>query len=445
MLFWKKLMCELFGPGHKPPPKATFRPQLEPLEKRENPAPVTYVWNAPADGPWNVAANWVAGVAGQYPGQGNDDVAEFSNGSNAKCTLTAPLPNALDGLLLAGGFAGTVQLNSRLTVTGTVDSSLLTGIIDQPNGGGSDLTFGAGVVNWNNTVINSTGTRSDLVINSAADLKVKTGAAIGDNILNSGKVEFMTAMSKAVTFNNNGGISNNIGASLLFQGAWGISTTGTGVITNDGTVKQTGTIGTVNVDLPLVNTNDCSYLEVDSGLTFTRAGQQTAVSVQQNAGDLVLVGGATLTVNYGYVQNAGTLQTLGVNRSYIVSGGQGPVDVAIHGGLLQLHDFTRGNYLGLGVTGFVTMDGGTWEENVDVTGGDVADSFTASKGFLLGGSSSLYVSTAGTPGKGDTLPIMSCATGSISGNFGTTNFDPMVWSAGVDPTNNKRYILTSTT
>jgi hypothetical protein len=231
----------------------------------------------------------------------------------------------------------------------------------------------------------------------------------------------------------------------LFQGAWGISTTGTGVITNDGTVKQTGTIGTVNVDLPLVNTNDCSYLEVDSGLTFTRAGQQTAVSVQQNAGDLVLVGGATLTVNYGYVQNAGTLQTLGVNRSYIVSGGQGPVDVAIHGGLLQLHDFTRGNYLGLGVTGFVTMDGGTWEENVDVTGGDVADSFTASKGFLLGGSSSLYVSTAGTPGKGDTLPIMSCATGSISGNFGTTNFDPMVWSAGVDPTNNKRYILTSTT
>jgi hypothetical protein len=158
MLFWKKLLDALFGPGHKPRPRRSARPGVEQLEERENPAPVIYTWNATADGNWNNPANWTGGTAGQYPGQGTDDVANFTNNSVKKCTLTASLPNSLDALVLAGNFSGTLQLNSPLTVTGADRNSLLGGgFIAQPNGGGSNLIFTGGVVTWGFTIINNIG------------------------------------------------------------------------------------------------------------------------------------------------------------------------------------------------------------------------------------------------------------------------------------------------
>jgi hypothetical protein len=421
------------------------------LKRRECPAVVNYTWNGPAGGAWTDPNYWAGGTPGQYPGQVSteQDVAIFNNTDTANCTLNnGTKPVVLSGLQVTGGYTGTITLNSPLGWTGQggVNSQLAGGTINQPNGANSEIGVGGGVLTLGACNLNGNpGVASTLIVAPGAEVDVTAGAPIGDNIVNSGTVKLTTTMTQAENFTNNAGITNNGGASLLFDGAQGISTNGTGVIANGGLVQRTATTTkstTVPCALPLINNASSAVLQLYGNLQFSQAGTMTGVSVLQTNGEVDIENGATLFVPFGYTQNSGWLFTNG--KSNYIDCGPNNGNVAIHGGNVIVNP--NGGYGTLTVNnGSVTMDGGTLVLAVDGTTLS-SDEFLAANGFVLKGSSSLFVETLDIPpggvAPGQDVYILNTAFGAITGNFTTVTYDPMgIWTLKNEPATGSLYLL----
>ncbi len=429
-----------------------FRPRLEQLEVRYAPAATfTWAYTGAGAGDFMTAANWSGGPVGQVPGQ--DDTIRFDATSVKDCTLNQSAQSKIVARIqMVNAYTGTFKLDAMLGVTsgGTLEG----GTIIQSNGDASTLGFGGGTTTWKGTVLNGGQAVSSLIVGAGATFDVTSNAAtIGDNLKNSGTVHFKADMASDVTFTNNAGITNNSGASIFLDSGKSLKNSGTGIILNSGLVEKTTTsTDPTLIELPLVNSADTASLKLYGDLVFSKAGQQSGVSVLQNNGSVYLYDAVTLELGYGYTQNGGYLQTSG----YLPNNGSpfgifgvagGTTTVRIHGGTVLIG--ADGGYGWLRVNGSFIMDGGTWD--CFVNGADLPQStlIYASGGITLGGTSSLSVITNNVPAggipAGKTVTIMAADAGhAISGDFATKNLYPVgTWTAGIDAGNSNDYDLTS--
>jgi hypothetical protein len=150
-------------------------------------------------------------------------------------------------------------------------------------------------------------------------------------------LSFARTISQDVTFNNNAGVTVETGGTFLINSFHNITAppNSTGVILNQGMVQDDGTGAlAIKVDLPLINNTQTATLQVTaSTLEFTQAGQQTAQSVQQNNGKIILQSGASLNADKGLTMKAGDLWTYGAGTCTIGGG-----TVTISGGEVTISE-----------------------------------------------------------------------------------------------------------
>jgi hypothetical protein len=440
-------VIELFGrlfahPRVRPHSKAAgHRPALEALESRYALAAV-YNWSAPFNGLWNDPNNWQGGPAGTYPGAADDVI--FNGTSLADCEVT--VATVVAGMSMASFYStGQLKLSAPLTLAGS--SQLYGGTINQPNGDNSKLTILSGTLTVDGTTINDSANLSTVGVGPQGALRFENGPnqSVGSTIDSYGTVTFSSTMTADVSFTNNAGFINESRGSVLFDGKYGITTSGTGVFTNKGDATKTVTNAgfTTNVDLPIVNDDPGARLIVQGNLRFSKPGPQTGVSVQVNAGEVDLYTDRILSIPYGYNQNLGYLKVLGAaGTAYMPNAGLGQVGMVIHGGYVFLSADGNNHTLVTGQT--FTIDGGNLVVLVDGTS-LAHDEIIAGQNITLGTAATLSVTTQNVPAggvaAGQKVEILSSGSGSVSGDFGSFNWFGFTWFTEIDGSRNQYYEL----
>jgi len=188
-------------------PIRNVRLSMEMLEQREVPAAANLLWIGPADGNWNVQANWgaIGDIGTKVPDAG--DVLHFDPslmGDNKAGTNENSVDNmaglSVAGIVIGPGYTETVSINQALTTdTFTFNS----GTIDGP----ATLTVNNGGT-WTTGTMKGTGT---------------TLIEAGEFTIDQATIDFRTFVNNGTVWLNGGinlaGVINNGGVFTVRDGA----------------------------------------------------------------------------------------------------------------------------------------------------------------------------------------------------------------------------------
>jgi hypothetical protein len=367
------LLRRLFAPGR--PERAPTGSGRPKLEVLEDRAvpSVENIWVGPSGGLWSDPANWSLGHTPQ-----SDDLLIFGLISDGG--LTAANTDSVDDLPNVS--VGNITLEADYTSTLTVD-------------GGNTLTSAA-------SFDQSAGS---LVLHSGATLSAADGIILGGP----------TAIESGVTIASTGTLYINKSLTLAPDIIGGKA------FLNAGAVYQAGTLsvaGGVELDI------NGFYNPIAGSLTTVFQGQATISVSSSNQvgmeGELDLNNGIFATTNGLKVD--GTLKTLGAdlivgnleNNGQIVWASATPFTTLL----------VNGNY---------STDLGTL--NMRVASGNLNDSLLVSGSASLGGT--LDVIAQGPLTFGNTFGLITCAAGSMTGNFSSLALPPLpsggVWVNSILP------------
>ncbi len=359
--------------------------RLEPLEERMLLAAVSGVsWIGPANGYWDVAANWSSGVV---PGP-TDDVT-INTGSPATVAIQSGDLESVhtlttaddDTLALTGGSlaiganstltgslslsGGAVNVGSGATLTlagatntwsgGSVAGSLAgsgSGTVSLAGGqlnlgtGGATFDFPTGMFQWTSGTI---ALNSQTLTNTGVMTLANTSGVVlngGGLLANQGTID--VTGSGGLGFANSANLDNQGGATFDFQADASTFDAGnSGTLTNEGTLTKTGSTGTSTLGgITFVNSGT---IDVESGAL------QNAARGTSTGGDFVVAPGATLDLTGG--------QNVSYEGNYTGSGsssGQGVVEVAngaLTVGGTTTFDFPNGMFQWIG--GNINLNGQT--------------------------------------------------------------------------------------
>ncbi len=416
--------------------------ELQALEARD--CPSTFTWDGPSGGNWSVGANWVGGVA---PGP-TDDVVFDGAYSTGDCDFTGNgYSQVANSITLKSNYGGTLHFQQHGPASiGAGGVELDSGGIEQDSG--QDIEC-AGNFNWTGGELNSLSTfLANLNLSSGAsfNLRLTQNEPTGDNVkLTNGNNGVDDSPGFALDFVKNAGVSIGNGATMnLVDGEF--TTSGTGVITNAGTLEKSAGTMTFRTDLPIVNSGVFQLLNGTLNITGTDAKG----SFDQSSGSTDLSASTTLLVHQGYYMNGGSLWTEGASQSTSTISG----DADIEGGVINLLHGTQTGTGTLSVTGNMKIQGtAEYDAKIDSTNKDanndlLSDDIAAGT-LTLGGQATLKTVSInlvnGKVTRNDDWIILSSANANIAGDFGNfiLGFGDGSGGSYVAAKNRKDYDVTS--
>jgi len=346
-------------------------------------------------------------------------------GTTALTALTAA-PDTAHAACLAAGPANTFNVNDTfvpLNLTndcpapGAANTATVLAGSNITNAGGAGITSGAS--QWE---INNLGTITPL--GAGIDYTAANGVVSNSGTING---------SIAVFFSGGGNstFTNNVGGVVAGGGNHGVSLTGTGTVTNFGTISSTG-FGIGVTIAAAAGTVDNSGTITSQGVGISTFGAAGATVTNRQGGSITSVGaGVQFTTAAGTLVNAGTVTSTVTNTAFTGSGGDDSVELqptgALNGNVCGNGgtDTLRFGGTGAGTFNLAEIDTGTDTlkyqsfETFSVTGGEWTFNNTTTVPFAIHGGTVKGTGTFGgiTANAGGTLaPGNSIGTLNVAGN-----------------------------